>query len=271
MFTGLSRYVIVWNMNISDRQQITRETFTTNLVERVLEPEEVISGDEGKMYAIRVDDRTLITKMLAFDIVESLGLTRDSRLLEVGCGSGQLAFELSKYIQPQNIVATDGSPELIESAKERYGKDGIVFEVENVHEIKDKANFDAVVCKDSLHHFPNPVVAIKELMAPLKIGGALYIFDLTRSALDSEIDQRQKDIINDHEAMRFLRSVNASLTIEEFEQAAKQAGESNLIILHPVIFSNKNREIHSAEIEANKNSEINLPTLSALYIIRKVS
>jgi ubiquinone/menaquinone biosynthesis C-methylase UbiE len=251
------------------RQVFSRGDFSTDLNKRILEPEEVITGAEGEMYANRKDDRTLTSKMLAYDIFERIGKNNNARLLEVCCGAGQLANELSRYVKPQNITATDGGKELIDAAKKRYADKGIVFEVENVHEMNRNESFDCVICKDSFHHFTDSVVAIKELMKPLKKGGLLYIFDLTRAASDDEIEKRQAIIQKDHEAMRFLRSVNASLTPNEFVTAAKAAEEVAVEILYPFVYSEENKKLHQAEIEKDITGEANMSSLFSVYLVRK--
>ncbi len=252
----------------SSRTPFTREGFTTDLSRRILEEEEVISGVEGERYANRIDNRTLTFKMVATDIIERANLKEDSHVLEVCCAAGQLSKELSSYVKPENIVASDGGPELIDAAKTKYGQSGITFEVKNVHEMAP-AEFDCVICKDSFHHFPDPVVAIKELMSQLKEGGVLYIFDLCRNAKDEQIQRRQAIIVNDHEAMRFLRSLNASLTPEEFIASAKVAGVEQVEAVYPFHYSDTNLKSHEQEVAIDPTKEFEMDTLFAVYVLRK--
>lgn len=258
-------------MNLKRRKVFSRGEFQTDLSHRILELEEVISGQEGEKYANRVDDRSLTFKMVAVDVVERANLNKDSRLLEVCCAAGQLSHELSKYIKPENIVATDGGVELIMAAKSRYASSGILFEVRNVHSMENREQFDCVVCKDSFHHFSDPVVAIKELMSQLKEGGILYVFDLCRSAKDEQIKKRESVMVSDHEAMRFLRSLNASLTPEEFTESAYKAGVQHIEVVYPFLYSQENIDQHQVEINADKIKEFELETLCVVYLLRKSS
>ena len=251
------------------KKAFTREGFTTDLSRRILESEEVISGVEGELYANRIDNRSLTFKMVAADIAERAHLDNDSKVLEVCCAAGQLASELSAYVYSENITATDGGVELITAANKRYSSTGIHFKVENVHDIDNEAKYDCVICKDSFHHFPDPAQAIKELMSPLKEGGVLYIFDLCRSAEPDQIESRESIIVNDHEAMRFLRSINASLTPEEFSEAARLAGVESTEVIYPMQYSEKNLEKHKGDIDIDTTKEIELNTLFAVYILRK--
>lgn len=258
-------------MESPNKQRIpfTREGFTTDLSHRILEEDEVISGIEGERYANRIDNRSLTFKMVAQDIAERANLNQDSHVLEVCCAAGQLANELTRYVKPENIVATDGGVELINAATKRYGSSGIKFSVQNVHEMDTPSQFDCVVCKDSFHHFPDPVKAIKELMAELKDGGSLYIFDLCRAVKDEQVKVRESIIVNDHEAMRFLRSLNASHTPEEFVKAAKDAGVENIEIAYPLQYSERNLQEHEQEIVDDTTKEFELDTLFAVYVLKR--
>ncbi len=257
------------DLNNQKRIVFTRGGFATDLSRRIPEEDEVISGIEGEKYANRKDDRSLTFKMVAFDIVERSQLTKDSKVLEVCCAAGQLAHELAKYVNPENILATDGGTELINAAQVRYGSEGIKFEVQDVHDMKATTGFDCVVCKDSFHHFHDPVKTIKELVGQLRKGGTLYIFDLCRAANDTQVKTRETAIESDHEAMRFLRSLNASFTPEEFSEITKSAGVEKLEIVYPLKYSDKNEQFHQQEIKNDAVKEFKLETLSAVYLLKK--
>ena len=142
------------------------EGFTTNLKKRIPEEEEVISGKEGKLYANRKDDRSLNFSMVAYDIIERTNLDKNKRVLEVACGAGQLAYYLYHLTKNKNIIATDGSKELIAASRKRYKKYPIKFFVENIHNHPWKEKNDLVIIKDSFHHFKNPIKVIKEIWYP---------------------------------------------------------------------------------------------------------
>ena len=244
---------------------VSIEGFTPQLSRRVLEPEEVISGEEAKAYANRRDNRTLSSKLIASDIAEKLSLTSASNVLEVACGPGQLAYELWKVVGC-SITATDGSPELIEAATNRYKQTPICFATENLHSHNGKGGYDAVICKDSFHHFFDSEKAIAEMFSLLKPGGKIYIFDLCRNARIEEVEYRLSSIQASHEQMRFLRSLNASLTVQEFEAVC---GSAKVSVFYPLVFSQENLKAHKAEIEADAVKEFKLSSLFSIYMIEK--
>ena len=79
------------------RREFEELGFTPNPSNRIPEPHEVISGEEGKLYAKRKDDRTLTFRMVAYDIKERLEITPEKTILEVCCGAGQLVYFLYIY------------------------------------------------------------------------------------------------------------------------------------------------------------------------------
>jgi 2-polyprenyl-3-methyl-5-hydroxy-6-metoxy-1,4-benzoquinol methylase len=245
---------------------VSAEGFALQLSRRALEPEELISGEEAKAYANRRDNRTLSSKLIATDIAEKLLLTPASNVLEVACGPGQLAYELWKVVGC-SITATDGSPELIEAATDRYKETSIRFATENLHSHTGKGEYDAVICKDSFHHFFDSEKAVAEMLSLLKPGGKIYIFDLCRNARIEEVEYRLSSIQASHEKMRFLRSLNASLTVQEFEEAC---GTSKVSVFYPLSFSQENQKVHETEIEADVVKEFKLSSLFSVYVVEKI-
>ena len=245
---------------------VSAESFTLQLSRRVLEPEEVISDEEAKAYANRRDNRTLSSKLIASDVAEKLSLTSASNVLEIACGAGQLAYELWKAVGC-SITATDGSPELVEAATDRYKETPIRFATENLHSHSGKGKYDALVCKDSFHHFFDSEKAVAEMLSLLKSGGKIYIFDLCRNARIEEVEYRLSSIQASHEQMRFLRSLNASLTVQEFEETCGTSTVAS--VFYPLGFSQENLKAHEAEIEADAVKEFQLSSLFSVYVIEK--
>ena len=248
---------------------ITRGEITLNLKKRIKEKKEVISGKDAKKYANRKDDRSLTFNMTAFDIIEKLNLNKNSKILEVCCGSGQLAYNIYNLTKNKNITAIDGSPTLIKAAKAKYNKYPIKFETHNVHLYKSKSKFDVVICKDSFHHFSNPVKSLKELLNLVKEGGLIYIWDLCRDVYIEQARKRSELIESNYEAKRFLASLNASFTTKEMNKIVSKANVSKLYTFYPFKFSKNNLKIHKEIINNSKVKENEFNRLFSVYIIKK--
>jgi ubiquinone/menaquinone biosynthesis C-methylase UbiE len=112
---------------------------------------------------------------LAF--VEEYAPINGRRLLEIGCGGGDLALALKN--RGFNVRAIDISAEAIESAKQK----GVDAECADILTYKDQP-FDIVLFTRSLHHIEpldDAVTAAKNLLKP---GGVLLIEDFLPEIAD---------------------------------------------------------------------------------------
>ena len=111
---------------------------------------------------------------------ESLGALRlgaQDRLLDVGCGTG--AASRSAASVAASVVGIDLSPEMIRQAQELAdGLANVHFEIaDSEHLPFDDETFTAVLCSNSLHHYPDPDRAVREMTRVLAPGGRLVIGD----------------------------------------------------------------------------------------------
>ena len=95
----------------------------------------------------------------------------ESRLLELGCGTGYFTKEIAKT--GANIVAIDISPELLKIAENNVPLQNVSFREENAYSMtfEDK-QFDYVVGSSVLHHL-DIKKAISETYRVLKDGGII--------------------------------------------------------------------------------------------------
>lgn len=98
-------------------------------------------------------------------------ITKDSCILDVAGGHGQLAHYLIEHGYP-NITVLEIKPECIESVKD-LGIDVIessLFDLEN-----QKGEYDLILCDHSLEHFVDIDNALRRMKALIRPGGYLYI------------------------------------------------------------------------------------------------
>jgi ubiquinone/menaquinone biosynthesis C-methylase UbiE len=226
-----------------------------NLSMRILEDEEIVSGVEGTLYANRQDDRSLSYSMVAYDIVERFNPSAQDSILEVCCGAGNLAHFIYKHSGNKNIIATDGSKELIRAASKKYEQENIRFEVQDIHHHASPVLHSIVICMDSFHHFTDPVKSLRHLMKLVKNDGSLYIIDLTRDCPVDLVRRRQGSIKNYHEQKRFLKSINASFTYSEMEENLSLAGARDYQLIYPRRFSKENLAYHAEWIAKDSIKE----------------
>ena len=108
-------------------------------------------------------------------------LERDSfdTVLDVGCGTGPVIELLSKKYPGKHFVGLDITPAMIEVAqlKKLPNAEFIVGDAENLP--FGDGNFDAVLCANSFHHYPNPGAFLREAHRVLRPGGKLILRDYT--------------------------------------------------------------------------------------------
>jgi SAM-dependent methyltransferase len=110
-------------------------------------------------------------------IFDQLELPDDARILEIGCGSGNLWAENTKHIpEGWQITLTDASPGMICEAQRRLsGSHSFRFEVANAQELPfANESFDAVIADHMLYHVPDRDKAFSEIVRILRHGGHLY-------------------------------------------------------------------------------------------------
>lgn len=94
--------------------------------------------------------------------------------LDVGCGNGELTFELSRLKKVKSMVGVDIARNAILLAKSKYPK--ITFEVGSVSDLPFKnSTFDFVVASELVEHVLDTEVMFEEFNRVLKIGGRLML------------------------------------------------------------------------------------------------
>jgi ubiquinone/menaquinone biosynthesis C-methylase UbiE len=117
------------------------------------------------------------------DALEALELGAGDRLLDVGCGTGAAVRAAAEVVE--RAVGVDLSPKMLAEARERAtGLPGVEFVEGDSEELPfEDCEFTAVLCTTSLHHYPRPEVAAREIARVLAPGGRAVIGDATSDAL----------------------------------------------------------------------------------------
>ena len=109
-------------------------------------------------------------------VLDRLPLAGDERVLDAGCGSGRVTELLAARLPRGRVVALDGSPAMIEAARERLAPfgDRIDFIVADLGlPLPLDAPVDAVVSTATFHWVPDHDALFANLAAVLRPGARL--------------------------------------------------------------------------------------------------
>lgn len=214
-------------------------TFSSKLT-RVLEPEVMDSWAEAEEYDDM--DHSVVNLRFAEDLAANQLVTNQpagNDLLDMGTGTALIPIELCKLLpKSARIMAADASQPMLELARYRIEVAALTDRIQLLYGDCKKLPFendffDTVFSNTLIHHVPNPADVLREAWRVLRPNGLLFVRDLIRP-LDNEQVELIVDLhaANQAESGRQLlrQSLLASLTIEEIQSIANEAGISPVTI-----------------------------------------
>jgi trans-aconitate 2-methyltransferase len=103
-----------------------------------------------------------------------LTLAGDERVLDAGCGTGQVTALLRERLSHGSVVALDGSAAMIERARARLGQDRVEYVVADLSGPLPLAQpVDAILSTATFHWIPDHDGLFHNLAAVLRGGGQL--------------------------------------------------------------------------------------------------
>ena len=122
-------------------------------------------------------DETSIHDMSKVDyITDLLNIEENSRILDVGTGTGVMIPGYLSRIVDGHVNAIDYSENMIAVARSKYPEsEKLSYTVGDIYKLKERDVYDRVVCYSCFPHFPDPMEAIHILSHALKKGGTLTV------------------------------------------------------------------------------------------------
>ena len=107
-------------------------------------------------------------------IFQKAGIGQDMRVLDVGCGVGEVSRIVADLVGPKgNVVAIDVDPGALAFARTRVSAANVEFRCSTTDDFSEPDNFDAVVGRFILMHLANPVAALRKLSSNVRSGGII--------------------------------------------------------------------------------------------------
>jgi len=121
-------------------------------------------------------------------IINRLNISPQSKILDLGTGSGYLAFPIAKTHKDSEVIGLDIAVKTLDQNREKVLKmelTNLNFVDYNGLNFPFKSNmFDYVITRYALHHFPNIDKTFAEISRVVKSGGMLFISDPTPNEND---------------------------------------------------------------------------------------
>jgi trans-aconitate 2-methyltransferase len=106
------------------------------------------------------------------EVLERLELRGDETAIDAGCGSGRVTAELIMRLPDGQVTAVDGSPSMIEQARERLG-DGVAYLVSDLSELEVAEPVELIFSTATFHWILDHDRLFARLHAALRPGGRL--------------------------------------------------------------------------------------------------
>lgn len=114
------------------------------------------------------------SRRLAPVFIDFAGLQDGERVLDVGCGTGSLTFELPRAASLNEVAAVDLSPIFVEEARRRNTDDSIrILQADACDLPFDAGYFDRALSLLVLHFVPEPARAVAEMRRVVRPGGVV--------------------------------------------------------------------------------------------------
>ncbi|MFC1690580.1 class I SAM-dependent methyltransferase [Nanoarchaeota archaeon] len=112
-------------------------------------------------------------------------------ILDVACGCGGSSYNIAKKFPDSEVIGIDKDESALEVANELFSDlENISFESGNVYDLKRYRGAASIVSVlNSLHHFNNLRLALKQIYDSLQQGGEFFFQDLDRMAQDSFLEK----------------------------------------------------------------------------------
>ena len=168
-------------------------------MQRSIEPELMDDPLQVQAYAqadFGATDQALVERLVGI-FGESLGDGPGPRLVDLGCGPGNISFRLAERFPRASVLGLDGAAAMLEVAKRELAERELAQRALGGPGLADRmgfaqvllgpetlpfGGFTAVVSNSLLHHLHDPQVLWRHLRQLASPGAAVYIKDLRRPA-----------------------------------------------------------------------------------------
>ena len=197
---------------------------------RVLEPEVMDSAKEAQDYDAM--DHAEVNRVFVDDLLAFVGEPHD--VLDLGTGTALIPIELCRRNEDCRVMAVDLSVHMLDLARYNVEVEGLIERIQlDQADSKDlpysDGMFQLVMSNSIVHHIPEPIDVLREVVRVTAPGGAIFLRDLLRPVNDAEVARLVETYAGDenqHQRQMFEDSLRAALNLAEIEELVEQLGFS---------------------------------------------
>lgn len=108
------------------------------------------------------------------DLIRLIRPREHMRVIDLGCGTGELTVQLASTLQAATVLGIDSSASMLERATERQDE-RVRFERADIREWPDVAGFDLVFSNAALQWVPDNEGLFDRMLSQMKPGGQIAI------------------------------------------------------------------------------------------------
>lgn len=198
-------------------------------------PEPELMNDEEQVQAYASADFAEAHNSLLQHLKAHLpGEMSIQRILDLGCGSGDMTYRLHRLFPEAKLHAVDGSANMVEAARRYFAQTmmtgGAPLPVQwscmTIQELRSEP-YDLVFSNSLLHHIHDPSVFWKAVAASVQPGSFVFVSDLLRPESEAQAQQLvEKHSGNEADLLKrdFYHSLLAAFRPDEVAEQLKGVG-----------------------------------------------
>jgi trans-aconitate 2-methyltransferase len=109
-----------------------------------------------------------------FDLLAMVRVKDNLRVVDLGCGTGELTAQMHRKLNARETVGLDNSSAMLEKAA-AFSAPGLTFAQRDIEQFDEKGRFDLVFSNAALHWVENHEALFTRLTAALDEGGQLAV------------------------------------------------------------------------------------------------
>ena len=201
-------------------------------LKRVLEPEVMDTPEEANDYNDMDHSQVnevFVQDMLAFASENDVEL---GDVLDMGTGTALIPIELCQKHEDCRVMAIDMAVNMLDLARYNIELEGLIDRI-TLAQVDAKempyqdSMFNTVMSNSIIHHIPEPIECVREMVRVTATGGIIFFRDLLRPDTDEAVKQIVQQYTgqeNEHSQQMFDDSLRAALSVEEVRAIATEFG-----------------------------------------------